>query len=251
MTIRPLLRLAPALLLAASCALAAAEHIAPKYKFNLPPTADLDYTVSAQQSGLSLDGKAHVTWQASGSKFLLNTEMRAMLFGKILDAKTEGDIDDFGLAPTTFTEKRLRKDPVTTSFNRDTKTIAFSQSDAHYPIKGGEQDRNSAVWQLIAVARATPGKFKPGSEWPLFVAGARDAEPWIFKVLKHEKIKTPLGELDTMHVLKTTRDDNHHQQVDIWLAPGIEWYPARIRYTEPDGDFIEQTLTTVTKKTPG
>jgi hypothetical protein len=255
MTLRySLFRIAPALLLSATCALAAEDHAAAtrvsKYKFNLPPSVELDYAVTAKQSGFSLDGQAHVTWQASGGKFLLDTEMRAMLFGKILDAKTEGNIDDFGLAPVTFTEKRFRKDPVTTSFNRDTKTIGFSQSDASYPIKGGEQDRNSAVWQLIAIARASQAKFKPGSEWPFFVAGARDAEPWIFKVIKHEKIKTPLGEVDTMHVLKTTRDSNNRQQVDIWLAPAIEWYPARIRYTEPDGDFIEQTLTSVAKKSP-
>ena len=244
-------RLVPVLLLSATCAMAADDHTAQKYKFNLPPSAELEYDVVAKQSGFSLDGKAHVAWQASSSKFVLDTEVRAMLLGKILAAKTEGSVDDFGLAPATFTEKRFRRDPVTTSFNRETKTIGFSESDASYPIKGGEQDRNSAVWQLIAVARASQGKFKPGSEWPLFVAGGRDAESWIFKVLKREKIRTPLGELETMHVLKTTHDSNNHQQVDIWLAPGVEWYPARIRYTEPDGDFIEQTLSTVAKKTPG
>jgi hypothetical protein len=267
MTIRSFLPgIALALLLPTTCVFADDDHVATqavtqvaahaamrpsKYKFNLPPSAELDYAVTARQSGFSLDGKAHVSWQAAAGKFLLDTEVRANLLGRILDAKTEGAVDDFGLAPATFTEKRFRKDPVTATFNRETKTIGFSQSDASYPIKGGEQDRNSAVWQLIAVARASQGKFKPGSEWPLFVVGGRDAEPWIFKVLKHERIKTPLGELETTHVLKTTQDSNNHQQVDIWLAPSAEWYPARIRYTEPDGDFIEQTLTNVAKKTPG
>jgi hypothetical protein len=255
MKTRSLLLSSAFVLLAGSIAHAAEERTsvpaATKYKVNLPPSAELDYAVTAKQSGFSLDGKAHVTWQASSGKFLLDTEMRAMLLGRILDARTEGGIDDFGLAPLTFTEKRFRKDPATASFNRDTRTITLSQSDTRYPIKGGEQDRNSAVWQLIAVARATPAKFKPGSEWSLFVVGARDAEPWVFKVLKHEKIRTPLGDLDTMHVLKTTPESaGNKQQVDIWLAPSVEWYPARIRYTEPDGDFIEQVLTAVAKKSP-
>ncbi|HYD82122.1 MAG TPA: DUF3108 domain-containing protein [Paucimonas sp.] len=257
MTIRKLLlfRFVAALLLPAAAvslaATAADGHAAFKYKVNLPPSAELGYAVTAKQSGFPLDGKARVTWQTADGKFMLDTEMRAALFGKILDARTEGEIDDFGLAPAVFTEKRLRKEAVTASFNREAKTIVFNQSNASYPIKGGEQDRNSATWQLIAIARAAPAKFKPGSEWPLFVVGARDAEAWAFKVLKHEKIRTPLGELDTVHVLKTTPSGSHNQQVDIWLAPALEWYPARIRYTEPDGDFIEQTLTTVAKKTPG
>jgi hypothetical protein len=54
-------------------------------------------------------------------------------------------------------------------------------------LKGGEQDRTSATWQLIAYARAAGDKFKPGSEWKMFVAGRRDAEPWSFKVLATEK----------------------------------------------------------------
>ena len=29
---------------------------------------------------------------------------------------------------------------------------------------------------------------------------------------------------------------------DIWLAPDLQWYPVKLRYTESDGDYIEQTL---------
>lgn len=221
----------------------------PKYKINVPPSADLTYVIKAKQSGIPLDGSAHVTWIAGDGKFSLVTETRAMLLGKILDAKTEGEIDGFGLAPAVFTEKRFRKDPTTVSFNRETKTISFSASSQTYPLAGGEQDRNSAIWQLIAVARAAPAKFKPGSEWIYFVAGPRDAEPWTFKVIKKEKLDTPLGELNTVHLIKSTAPDAGKQRIDIWLAPSLEWYPVRLRYTDPDEDYIEQTLTSVTKKT--
>ena len=53
-------RLVPVLLLSATCAMAADDHTAQKYKFNLPPSAELEYDVVAKQSGFSLDGKAHV-----------------------------------------------------------------------------------------------------------------------------------------------------------------------------------------------
>jgi hypothetical protein len=232
-------------LLALALPAAAEEPAASRYKFNIPPSADIDYAVTARQSGFALDGQARVQWRATADAFSLATEMRAMLFGKILDAKTEGAIDQFGLAPVTFAEKRMRKNATLATFDRAANTIRFKDSDATYPIKGGEQDRNSAVWQLIAVARAAPARFRPGSEWRFSVVSPNDAEPWIFKVVDHEKIRTALGELNTVHILKTTADDGKRQRVEIWLAPSIDWYPARLRYTDPDGDFIEQSVTAV------
>jgi hypothetical protein len=226
----------------------AQDHATSKYKFNVPPSAELSYEVKAKQNGMSLDGDARVKWKTADNKFLLVTEMRAMLVGKIMEVKSEGSIDAYGLAPVTFTEKRFHKNASTASFNRDNKTITFSGSDESYPIEGGEQDRNSAVWQLASVARAAPEKFKPGSEWTFFVVGQRDADRWTFKVLKHEKIKTKMGELDAVHLLKTTQSNSKSQQLDIWLAPTLEWYPVRLRYTDPDEDFIEQTLAHVTRK---
>jgi hypothetical protein len=241
--------IASGLLACATLNAAAADpgHPVQKRKFNLPPSAELNYAIKARQSGLSLDGNALVKWNVGDSKFTVITETRAMLVGKIMDAKSEGNIDEYGLAPLTFVEKRFRRDPTTATFNRTTGTINFSDSSASYPLLGGEQDRNSAIWQLIAVARGAQGKFKPGSEWVFFVAGQHDAEPWTFIVNKQEAIRTPLGNMTAMHITKVPPPDAKGQQLDIWLAPSLEWYPVRLRYTEPDGDFIEQTLDNVNK----
>ena len=158
-------------------AMAAEPPAGPLPKISLPPSADLQYKIKAQQSGLTLEGSARVQWQVGNGKFSATSESRAALFGKVLEAKSVGDIDQFGLAPVTFNDKRFRKDPTTTSFDRQNKTITFSTSAASYPIKGGEQDRNSVIWQLISVARGAGAKFKAGSVWHFFVAGQRDAEP--------------------------------------------------------------------------
>ena len=186
-------------------------------------------------------------WATDNKKFTVATETRAMLVGKILDAKSEGVIDEYGLAPTTFTEKRFRKDLTTVSFDRDAKTISFTGSNQTYPIKGGEQDRSSAIWQLIAIARGAPAKFKTASNWTFFVAGQHDAEPWTFKVVRQEKIDSPLGKLTALHMVKAPPPNAKGQQLDIWLAPSLEWYPVRLRFTETDGDFIEQTLEKIGK----
>ncbi|MTV37542.1 DUF3108 domain-containing protein [Duganella radicis] len=239
--------LCAALLLAASVH-AADEHPSVKRPTNPLPSADLSYSLKIRQSGLSLNGTATVQWRVGDGKYSIVTESRAAIFGKVVENRSEGVIDDFGLAPVTFYEKRIRKDPYTTSFKRDAKTIAFTESDLTYPILGGEQDRSSAQWQLAAIARAAPDKFKPGSEWHLFVAGRRDAEQWSFKVLKTETVDIGSGEISAVHLSKAPPPDAKGQQVDLWLAPSMDWYPVRVRFNDNDGDFVDQTLEKVVKK---
>jgi hypothetical protein len=225
-----------------------AEHPSVKHAHQLPPSAELAYTIKARQHGISLNGEAHVTWQAGDGKYSIATESRVSLLGKILENRSEGAVDDYGLAPATFYEKRFRKEPSTTRFQRDSKTIVFSDSDDSYPLKGGEQDRTSAPWQLAAQARATPGQFKPGSEWKYFVAGRRDAEVWRFKVVERDKVATGQGEVDALHLVKAPPPDAQGQQVDLWLAPSLDWYPVRIRFNDADGDFVDQTLDKISRK---
>lgn len=221
---------------------------AAKYKTNLPPPVELTYSIKAKQKGIPVEGDAVMRWSVANGKFSASNETRAILVGKILDARSEGAIDAYGLAPTVFTEKRFRRDRTTTSFDRSSMTIRFTASQESYPIQGGEQDRNSTIWQLISVARAAPAKFKPGSSWEFFVAGQRDADQWTFNVIKQERIETPLGQLNTVHVIRLPPPDSRQQKLDIWLAPSTEWYPVRLRFSDDNGDFIEQTLQKVTRK---
>ena len=224
-----------------------APHPAIKRKVSVAPSADLHYTIRAQQSGFALSGEALLTWRSATDTFSIDTETRSPLFGKIIESKSSGTIDSFGLAPASFVEKRFRKEPTTTTFNRASKTIGFSTATETYPLLGGEQDRNSAIWQLIAVARANAATFKPNTIWDFFVAGPRDAEVWHFKVVTEEKIHTALGEQRTVHLNRAPPPDSKGQQLDIWLAPDLEWYPVRLRFSDADGDYIEQTIEKIDK----
>lgn len=239
-----------AVLLAATvaCAWAADEHPAVKRPFELAPSADLTYDVTARQRGFSLSGQANITWRAGDGKYLVNAESRVAILGKITENRSQGAIDSFGLAPAEFYEKRFRKDATTTAFNRETKTLSFSEGDQTYPLKGGEQDRASVTWQLVAVARAAADKVKPGASWTFFVAGRRDAEPWTFRFVKREKVHTGIGDVDTVHLLRDAPPDAKGQALDIWLAPSHAWYPVKLRFTDDDKDYVEQTVTAITKK---
>jgi hypothetical protein len=142
--------------LAAATAMAADDHPSVKRAFSLPPSADLTYAVKASSHGLPLAGTGTVSWRQEEGKYSLTTEARSGLFGKVLEHRSEGAIDDFGLAPASYYEKRIRKEATTTTFRREEAVIGFQGSEKSYPIKGGEQDRSSAPWQLAAIARKSP-----------------------------------------------------------------------------------------------
>lgn len=242
-------RFSAALLLAALAAGAAAqEHPAVKRPVDLPPPADLTYRIDAHQKGISLTGEAQLSWRVGGGAYSVHNVSRAQVLGKILEHRSEGVIDDYGLAPKQFEEKRFRKDATSATFDRGARVLSFSDGELTYPLRGGEQDRGSAQWQLAAVARAAPHKFVPGSEWKFFVAGRRDAEPWVFKVVRREPVKTGLGTVPAVHLVKAPPPDSKEQIVDIWLAPSLEWYPVKLRFSDESGEFVEQTLEKISKK---
>lgn len=237
-------------LLAASVggAWAADEHPSVKRPFDLPPSAELTYDLTARQSGFSLSGKATVTWRQGDGKYQVTAESRVALLGKITENRSQGAIDSFGLAPSEFFEKRFRKDPTTSTFDRANQTLQYSMSKKSYPLKGGEQDRASVTWQLVAQARAAGDNLRPGTQWAYFVSGPRDADPWIFKVRGHEKVSTAMGDMDTLHIMRVETEAVKGQKLDIWLAPAQEWYPVKLRFADDDKDFVEQTIEKIVKK---
>jgi len=238
------------LLLAGAIGAAAAQDApaSAKRPFELPPSADLHYELQARQRGFGLKGEAIVTWRAGDGQYSVKAESKVPVLGTITDDRSSGAIDAWGLAPAEFVEKRMRKDPTTATFDREAKSLSFSESKQVYPLKGGEQDRVSITWQLAAVARAAGDRFKAGSKWPFFVAGRRDAERWVFEVVRREKVRTGLGEVDAVLVSRQPVADKKDQSLEIWLAPQIEWYPVKLRYQEGEKEQVEQTLSTVTKR---
>lgn len=215
-----------------------------------PPSVELVYSLKSSQKGIPLRGEAKINWQlnqdSKGNKtYRILSETTVPLFGKILVNSSVGSVNQFGLAPQQFLEKRFRKAQAGTNFDQVNKLIQFSSAELSYPIKGGEQDRLSATWQLVALVRAHPETLQVGHEWNMFVAGLKDAEPWTFKLIGFSKILTALGEQEVVHITKAPPPDAKGQQVDIWLASGLAYYPVRISFNDANGDQVDQRIVTL------
>jgi hypothetical protein len=226
-------------------AAAAGKH----YQTSPPPSAELKYKVEALQKGQNYHGSGKITWQTDGANYTINGEAGA-LFITVLDFKSGGEINGFGVAPVIYTQKRFRKPATETTFDRDHNNIVFSSSANKYPRSGGEQDRASVVWQLASIGRGDSSQFAPGAVIDLFVAGPLDAETWRMQIVGQEQIDIDGDQRAAWHVIRIPEPGSHEQRLDIWLSPQQDWYPVKLRFTETDGDYLDMSLSNLKPLNP-
>ncbi len=215
-----------------------------RYKVDPPPSAELEYDVSALREGQMVYGHGTIGWTFNGEAYQINGEA-GVLFISVLSFSSQGHTDDFGIAPAMYTEKRFRRPATNTRFDRDRNLISFSASTNSYPLQGGEQDRASIIWQLAGIGRGDPARFVADATIPLFIAGARDGEPWQIRVIGEEEIEVGTGKLQAWHVQRAPRAGTREQQLDFWLAPGQQWYPVKLRFTEVNGEYLDMSLSDI------
>jgi len=222
-----------------------------QHNFSAPPSAEMEYDVTALREGQKWYGSGKFQWTSTPDSYRLIGEASITFFFKItvLNFSSEGKIADFGIAPVLYTEKPFRKAMTNTHFQHDNHKISFSASEASYPYNGGEQDRASVIWQLAGIGRGDPAQFVPGAGINVLVAGTRDAEQWHIAIIGQEEIETPYGKTGAWHVVRTPRPGSYDQKIDIWLAPQHDWYPVRILYTYANGDYLDMSLSDLTPAT--
>lgn len=216
----------------------------PHYQINPPPSVTLKYDVEALREGQRVYGHGSIIWRTDGHDYTIDGDA-GILFFSVLSFKSDGLIDEFGVAPVLYSEKRFRKSATNTHFQRERNRISFSASTTSYPRQGGEQDRASVIWQLASIGRGDSSRFAAGTDIDLFVAGARDAETWRFHIIGQENLDLDGQPTAAWHVVRTPRPGSYDQQIDIWLAPTREWYPVKLRYTETNGDYLDLLLSNI------
>ena len=69
--------------------------------------------------------------------------------------------------------------------------------------------------------------------------GIYGPEFWRFQVRGPEHLSLPGGEIDTLHLVRQN-PEGESLAGEVWLAPALGWLPARIRLSQPNGDFVDQ-----------
>ena len=226
-----------------------------RYKVELPPSATFDMDVArVDADGTKWTGSAVMTWHTDGSRYRASVEAGVSLLVtrlNLLVLRSEGAIDDHGIAPERVTEKRARRSETATHFNRNgggnaagANTISFSASDRSYPLLAGAQDKATVPFQLAGIGRADVNQF--GGDIDIQVGEDKEAALFRFQLVGEDELNTKMGKLVTWHLTRPPKPGTYSSRLDIWLAPGMQWYPVQIRNTEASGALTTQTVSRIT-----
>ncbi len=215
-----------------------------------PPPVELSYTVIAIRNGSRTDGNGTMSWRHDGQRYQLTVEM-GILFFTLLKYRSEGDLGKIGVIPELYAEKRVGRSETNTHFHRQRQQISFSASTAVVPVRGGEQDRGSWIWQLASLGRGDPDKFEPGLAFEMTVAGTKAVDTWRIYVNGRENVALPGGSMPAWRLSVIPGAESYERQFDLWLAPERQWYPVRLRHEDKNGNSIEMQMTKIQAKNNG
>jgi hypothetical protein len=228
---------------------AAAPVAAQRWKVALPPSAKFELDVARKDAdGTNWSGSANIGWESDGATYKASQEVGINLLiarVNLLQVNSEGTINENGIAPGKFTEKRRNRSATATHFNQQEQKITFSASDRSVPLAAGAQDRATVLFQLAGIGRADVNQF--GKPLDILVGEDRNAQVYSFVLVGEDELETRMGKLITWHLARPPKPGSYSARLDIWLAPSLDWYPVQIRNTEANGAVTTQTVTRIIK----
>jgi hypothetical protein len=201
----------------------------------------LQFDAQASQKGLSLPARASLTWQVEADRYSARWLIQAPLV-RDRSQTSVGQIDPvLGLQPMRFGDKN--RSEVATHFDHQATppAIRFSSNTPDAPLLASSQDRLSVLFQLAAMFAGEPRRYAPGQVVTLHTAGSRDAELWHFTVGTTDTLDLPVGPLSAIHLTREAQGA-YDNRVELWLAPGLGHLPVRMRWTQANGDVVDQQL---------
>jgi hypothetical protein len=207
-----------------------------------PPSARLTFAlVRAAATGPATSAEAVLDWERDRAAYRLH-------YAGLVEMASAGRIGKAGIIPVTMTEQRRGRARTATHF-AERGTITFSASERSVAMQAGAQDRATWPLQLAALARARG--VRTGAGITLQVGEEKDASDYRFVVLGREDIVTGMGTLGTWRLARLAPPGTYNTRLDIWLAPGRQWYPVQLRSTEANGTVTTQTIRAIVVKDAG
>ncbi|WP_310644796.1 DUF3108 domain-containing protein [Limnohabitans sp.] len=214
--------------------------------FKAPASTVLTYRMQGQSKGLTYWATGELLWQQDGQRYDAKLEVSAFLIGTRTQTST-GTLGPEGLMPTRFGDKS--RSELAAHFQRDKNIISFSANSPSVPLLKGAQDRLSVIIQLGALLAGDPARYPTGTMLSFQTASQREAEVWQFSVEKEETLQLPYGSVVAVKLNRSPRRE-FDQRIEVWLAPEFGYLPVRLRVTNANGDWIDQTLKGVEKPSP-
>lgn len=198
------------------------------------------YQVTAESKGRNFFANATLQWKLDQDTYNAHAVVSALLLGQ-RSQTSEGTMTSLGLTPSQFTDISRRNRRI--QFDWQKRQAFHKDAVIANGMPDGTQDRLSVIVQLTVQLMNAPVQPKLYQEWEMPVMGFSGLESWTFVYLGQALQDLPAGKFITWHLQRKPQpDDKRGVTVDLWLAPAQYFVPVRIRYTEPNGDFVDQKL---------
>ena len=184
------------------------------------------------------------TLEHDGRTYVITSEGKGRgilaLFG-VLKRTSRGRITPQGLRPDEFRDERPGGWTVSAKFDWDARSVTQEKNGKSETLKmpATAQDPLSLAYSFAFV----PPK---GKEYDVTRADGRGLTPFRFTVIGNEKLGTPAGEMQTLHIAKVP-DGPEDKATDIWFAAERDFLPVRVLVVEKDGTRSDQVLTRIGK----
>ena len=207
----------------------------PPRRYAIPGSVRLKFNATGSSKRLDYQALGELAWLHDGKTYEARLSMTAWPMSRSITST--GRLSGDGLLPERFSD-RFRSE-LAAHFDRDRARVVFSANTPEAALLPGAQDQLSVFVQLAAMMAGDPTAYPVGTSFSVQTVGPRAAEPWVFVFEGEETLSLPGGHQPARKLVRPPRRD-YDQKVEIWLAPALSWLPARIRITQPNGDFIDQ-----------
>ena len=152
-----------------------------------------------------------------------------------------GAVTDEGLQPQRFEGRRATGEipEVVADFDWQSQRLALTHEGRQedFALRPGTQDRLSVMYQFMFLAPDASDTIE------VDVMNGRRVERYTYTVTRDVAQDTPLGRLDTVHLVK--RREPGDPQNEIWLSPEHAYLPVRMTIVERNGTRYEQLITSL------
>jgi hypothetical protein len=206
----------------------------------VPSRVEVKYRVSI--AGIPI-GEGLDVLQHDGKTYSVVSESHtvglAAIYPLNIRREAKGSVTAAGLRPLSFVETRNGHFKRSASFDWAAGQVLLTNGDKAQTVQLPPN-----TWDAASFAWNFAFSHPDGKDLQVHFTDGRWVTEYKYTILGREKLTTPLGELETVHV-KKIQEEGDKRAFDVWLATDQHLLPARVRATEKDGTAFDSVVESV------
>lgn len=184
------------------------------------------------------------TYEKTGDRYQIESDsnpagLLALFVRTKIKVQSAGTVTTAGLQPEKLDYGRLddASKNVSAAFNWRARELhlTFDGRSETLPLVPGMQDRLSVMYQFMFLSTDKAKLL----EFPM--TNGKKIERYRYELANHAALDTPLGRLNTLHLVK--HRDPGENGTEVWLAADRNLFPVKLLILENDGTKFEQIIT--------